>query len=68
VLLYERVGEADRFVVALNFSSSAQTVALPQPAQRLLSTRMDTADVPAETQLSLRANEGVLLRAATDRL
>jgi len=66
VLLYERAGETAHFFIALNFSGSSKTVELPHPARQVLSTRMDGADMPVETRLSLRSNEGLLLRVEPD--
>ena len=63
VLLYERSDGPARFLVALNFRSRTHTVALPCAARPLLSTRMDDHHPDATQTLTLRADEGVLLRA-----
>jgi hypothetical protein len=66
VYAYERTGDDDRFFVALNFTSSPVTWALPDDgASRLhTSTCMDRTGESVAGTVDLRPDEGIVLRAA----
>ncbi|HEX2753940.1 MAG TPA: alpha-amylase family glycosyl hydrolase [Candidatus Limnocylindrales bacterium] len=67
LLAYERRLADDRFLVVLNYLDEPLEVALPGLDGRwtvALSTELDRPDEPADRPLRLRANEGVILRAA----
>lgn len=60
-LVYERRGERERRIVALNFTDQPATVALPEPVTVALSTHGPAGVRAARGSIELRANEGVLL-------
>lgn len=61
LLSFERVHEGRRLLVALNFSSTSQTLDVRSSlGQVLCSTHLDRADKPAQMPLSLRPDEGVI--------
>ena len=61
VLMFERTSSNGRVVIALNFSTSAQTVAVPAPGLVRLSTRSDRANQEVTGSVGLAANEGVII-------
>jgi alpha-glucosidase len=65
VLVFERATATERYVVALNLESRAKSLALEEGGLEIcLSTHLDCASGPADRQLRLRADEGVILRPA----
>ena len=64
VLMYERTGDEERFLVLLNFSAANKEVTLPTQgtSERILSTYMDAGETPISELVSLRPNEGILIR------
>ncbi len=62
VLSYVREVEGRRFLIALNFTSQTQTLALHSVSGRInISTWLDIEDQPVEETLTLRADEGVIV-------
>lgn len=61
LLSFERAHEGRRLLVALNLSSTSQTLEVRASlGQVLCSTHLDRADKSAQTPLSLRPDEGVI--------
>ena len=66
-LLYHRSSENERLTVALNFDHEEKRLELPatgRPYSILLSTALDRTGTIAGTQLTLRADEGVIVGQA----
>lgn len=63
LLLYRREGEAERLLVALNLGGAPLLVAAPEiEGKLLLSTFCDREAEPVLGEISLRGNEGVVVR------
>jgi alpha-glucosidase len=63
VFAYLRVHQTDRWLVALNFSGEQQHISIPvERGQFALSTYMDRQGVLGLSTLTLRENEGVLIK------
>ena len=62
VLAYERRAGGIRFLIALNMTGSHQRLASAVPAELMLSTYLDGGTRILKHQVSLRPNEGVVLR------
>jgi alpha-glucosidase len=61
VFWFERRHKDARLIVALNFGPEASVVRLPDDRRVLLSTHLDRDDERVGSQLTLRADEGVIL-------
>ena len=61
--VYLRQHANQRCLMALNFSTQSQVVRLPEPGQGrvLLSTHVDREELILLSEISLRANEGLLI-------
>ena len=62
VLLFERRLDCQRLLVALNIGPREQTVWIRAKGEVQLSTHLDRRGEPVETEVRLRAAEGVILR------
>jgi len=68
VLLYVRESDSTRYLVALNLSSAPVTVTCPaayRPGTVALSTWLDREGEAVETDIPLRADEGLLIRVSS---
>jgi alpha-glucosidase len=63
VVMFRRCCDRDSILVALNLGASSQQVDLAAPGHVCLSTCLDRVDERVERTLSLRPNEGVVLKA-----
>jgi alpha-glucosidase len=60
VIAYQRVGDRDRLLIALNLGREPRELALSS-GKLLLSTHLDRSDEPVSGRLTLRADEGVIV-------
>lgn len=61
-LVYERGAAQSRIAVALNFSASSITAALPTSGRVLLDTRLDRKNEFVGSSITLRPHEGIIVR------
>lgn len=66
--VYERIGEDEVYLVALNFSNTETHVRLPEglAGQVLVSTYLDGSPLLVKDDLKLRKDEGVILKVANN--
>jgi alpha-glucosidase len=62
VLMYERISGSEIYLVALNMSGDETTVSLPRAGRVVLSTQLDRVEQFQVRLLTLRPDEGVVLK------